>query len=56
LYYLEIRLQYDVIEEKADAKFDRKKKELKITLPIVQAPETKFELDPSIPLELDQPK
>ena len=55
LYYLEVKLQYDVEDEKANAKFDRKRKELKIILPIVQVAEVVFEVDPNLPIEADEP-
>ena len=54
LYYLEISLQFEVFEDKADAKFDRKRKELRITLPIVPALETKFEINNDVPFETDE--
>lgn len=55
-YYLEVKLTYDVEEEKANAKFDRKRKEVKICLPVVQAPEVKLEISEDVPLEVDEPK
>ena len=56
VYYLEVRLQYEVVEEKAQARFDRKRKEVKITLPVIQSPEVKFEISPDVILEVDEVK
>ena len=36
VYYLEVRLNNDVDEDAAKARFDRKRKEVKITLPIIR--------------------
>ncbi|CAG9312296.1 unnamed protein product [Blepharisma stoltei] len=39
LYYLEVKISYSVDENNANAKFDRTKKQMKITLPIIPGPE-----------------
>ena len=54
VYYLEVKLDFDVVEDKASAKFDRKRKELKITLPIEQVPEVIHQIPDDVPLEVDE--
>ena len=44
VYYLEVKLSYEVDEENSSAKFDKTKKEIKVTLPVVQMPETYQEI------------
>lgn len=53
VYYTEVKLDYEVEEEKAQAKFDRRRKEMRIVLPIVQLPEVVMEIAPDLPLEED---
>lgn len=54
VYYLEKKLDYDVVEDQASAKFDRKRKELRIVLPIVQAEEVVHKIPDDVPLESDE--
>lgn len=53
VYYLEKKLDYEVVEDQASAKFDRKRKELKIVLPIVQVKEVVHQIPDDVPLEVD---
>mgnify|MGYP002280858214 FL=1 len=41
---MEVKLSYEVDEENSSAKFDKTKKEIKVTLPVVQMPETYQEI------------
>lgn len=54
VYYLEKKLDYEVVEDQASAKFDRKRKELKIVLPIVQLKEVLHQIPDDVPLEVDE--
>jgi len=54
VYYLEKKLDYEVVEDQASAKFDRKRKELKIVLPIVQLKEVIHQIPDDVPLEVDE--
>jgi dynein assembly factor 2 len=54
IYYLEVKLDFDVVEDQAAAKFDRKRKELKIVLPVVQLPEVLHQIPDDVPLEVDE--
>lgn len=53
VYYLEIRMNNDVNEDAAKARFDRKRKEVKITLPIIRN-NTQNKLEQTISSELIQ--
>lgn len=54
VYYLEVKLDFDVVEDQASAKFDRKRKELRIVLPIEQVPEVIHQIPDDVPLEVDE--